>query len=379
VIEDSRIFCPECMEFYSLDQIIAVKQTDNSEDSWSRLMGDRTETVDQRRSPFRRSRTAARTVGLQATPQQVGAAQRRAKILSEGWTPKCPEKHLVSENLDPTIVIAIVGMRGAGKSSFMAGAIFELLHLGLANTLDASISPLPRTGLTGELKTRIESIYRDQKPLGATERGTVTGPFAYRVRAGAQVYNFFLYDVAGEDCVDLSASALTLKHAFFAQSLIFLLDPTAIGNHDIWSAEQRSADLFENVAAAIEYITHEQPKDRDQMVSVVIGKADLLDSFDLPKWPIQPVLNEGERESLGSRREVLWDFVLEQSIAARGVIRLEDPNLLSTIERLFPVTDQSYACVAATNETAFDERYVDAHPTNCALPIVRILMELGAI
>ena len=116
----------------------------------------------------------------------------------------------------------------------MAGAIYELLLVGLANTLDASIAPLPRTGRTEELRQRIETIYRHQTALDPTDRGTVTGPFAYRVRAGRQAYNLFLYDVAGEDCVDLSAAAETLKHAFFAQSLLFLLDPEGIGTLDFW-------------------------------------------------------------------------------------------------------------------------------------------------
>lgn len=131
-------------------------------------------------------------------------------------------------------MIAVIGGRGTGKSSYIA-TLVQRLRNEVSMNFDAGV--ITRGDRT---RDRYEDdfytpLFRDKRVLpatttGATDPRTKT-PMVYRIkfnRVRNQVVTLVLFDTAGEDMRSLDSMSTEARYITNSQGLIFLFDPLQI-------------------------------------------------------------------------------------------------------------------------------------------------------
>ncbi|WP_329430055.1 hypothetical protein OG339_17800 [Streptosporangium sp. NBC_01495] len=154
-----------------------------------------------------------------------------------GWR-ACPECHsrLPAEYCaNPGKIVALVGAKGSGKSTYIAVLLHELMNR-VGAELDASLVPCDDRTIERYRQDFARPLYGERRLLSAT-RPAVTDlrrdPLVYlltrtvrgRIRSRTESLTLVLFDTAGEDLRSRDVAELHLRYLAAADAVIFLVDP----------------------------------------------------------------------------------------------------------------------------------------------------------
>lgn len=132
-------------------------------------------------------------------------------------------------------IIAIIGGRGTGKSTYIA-TLINRLENEVGRNFSAAVSCKGDT--TRERYTRDfrNPLYKDKRDIGGTDSAlvdsTVKTPMVFRVtfndKSKRKAINLVLFDSAGEDMQSLDTLSTEARYICYADALIFLVDPLQI-------------------------------------------------------------------------------------------------------------------------------------------------------
>ncbi len=366
----SAKYCPLCPGWYQLSAIRATAQ-DGAVTTADKVQLKVASTPRVRMLGLRRKGNDRDNANL--------TQSERADIVAKNYTLKCPRNHILVNSAEPTIVVGVIGNVNSSKSHYLVGLIYELIYEQRLAVLGADVGYIGDTGTI--MDQRINSVYRDGTILNNTERGSVDGPFSYRlsrhVRTSAEskaVLTFF--DVAGEDCVGLARSADFVRYLFNAAGIIVLVDPgglPAVGQplRARGEASLTTRAIIDNLADAMEAVTGRPSYEQDQIICLTIAKAD---AANLPAevWPPADDL-------LSSNNEIAYDArvrkrLREYSDECRDALaKIGGRSLISAAESRFERSHIFYSAVSATNQSPLNGSWAGARPIGCSIPLAQIL------
>ncbi|MFI7706693.1 hypothetical protein [Nonomuraea sp. NPDC049480] len=148
--------------------------------------------------------------------------------------PSCHSRLPAEYCANPGKIVALVGAKHAGKSTYIAVLIHELMNR-VGEELDASLVPCDDRTIERYKTDFARPLYGDHKLLPMTQSsGTVPrDPLVYlftrtvrgRLRSRTTSLTLVLFDTAGEDLRQREMSELHLRYLNAADAVIFLLDP----------------------------------------------------------------------------------------------------------------------------------------------------------
>lgn len=133
-------------------------------------------------------------------------------------------------------IIAVIGGRSAGKSSYIA-ALVRRLRNEVAMNFGASLNAMNETTRLRYRQDFEQPLYVDRRVLEATQPAGLEvrtkTPLVFRLtfhtgRRLNRVASLALFDTAGEDMQSLDAMSTEARYICHADALIFLLDPLQI-------------------------------------------------------------------------------------------------------------------------------------------------------
>ncbi|WP_240197328.1 TRAFAC clade GTPase domain-containing protein [Nonomuraea lactucae] len=212
----------------------------------------------RRRIQFRCMGKGARGVGCDPVPDQALGAFRATQTPSlppvfsvrrpgrrapcptcsreTGWLvcPSCHNRLPVEYCANPGKIVALVGAKGAGKSTYIAVLVHELMNR-VGEELDASLVPCDDRTIERYKQDFARPLYGQHRLLAATQSAAAMprDPLVYlftrtrrgRLGSGTASLTLVLFDTAGEDLRSRDMSELHLRYLGAADAVIFLLDP----------------------------------------------------------------------------------------------------------------------------------------------------------
>ena len=155
---------------------------------------------------------------------------------SSGWR-VCPECHnrLPAEYCaNPGKIVALVGAKGSGKSTYIAVLLHELTHR-VGAELDASLVACDDRTIARYKQDFARPLYGQSRLLSATQSAATEprDPLVYlltrtirgRLRTTTASLTLVLFDTAGEDLRSREMSELHLRYLEAADAIVFLVDP----------------------------------------------------------------------------------------------------------------------------------------------------------
>ncbi len=158
---------------------------------------------------------------------------------STGWR-VCPECHnrLPAEYCaNPGRIVALVGAKGSGKSTYLAVLLHELMHR-VGAELDASLVACDDRTIARYKRDFALPLYGRSRLLSATQSAATEqrDPLVYlltrtirgRLRTTAASLTLVLFDTAGEDLRSREMSEMYLRYLEAADAIVFLVDPLGL-------------------------------------------------------------------------------------------------------------------------------------------------------
>ncbi|WP_214109468.1 TRAFAC clade GTPase domain-containing protein, partial [Acrocarpospora catenulata] len=150
----------------------------------------------------------------------------------------CPECHsrLAAEYCaNPGKIVALVGAKGSGKSTYIAVLLHELMNR-VGAELDASLAPCDDRTIERYRREFARPLYGERRLLGVTQSAVHDvnrDPLVYlltrtvrgRLRTRTESLTLVLFDTAGEDLRSRDVTELHLRYLRAADAIIFLVDP----------------------------------------------------------------------------------------------------------------------------------------------------------
>lgn len=366
---DAR-YCPRCLGWYAAASITAV-----SADGLTRLSADK---VALRVGSPDRSR-GFRFGAVRRRPGPVTKTDR-IKIAADDFKLTCPKTHELTNTLDPTVVVGIIGKVGASKTHYLAGLVYELIYEERLKPIGADVAYVADASNT--MDERITSIYVDGEVQDRTEAGQVVGPFSYRLTRNLgmpgeykQALTFF--DAAGEIAAGTVAkSAAFVKYIFDATGIILLIDPGGLpdpANPLVArnpETELTTRVIVDNLANALEYATGRRSHEQHPVICITIAKADTL-KLPANVWPVDiwPATS-GKPMSPPRVRKLLTEYSerCKQALAEAG-----GQTIIHAAEARFRKSRIFYSAVSATSQSPKNGRWIAPHPRGCTIPLVQAL------
>lgn len=148
--------------------------------------------------------------------------------MSELCCPVChkPVHKIVGNN----IIISIIGSRDSGKSHYIGVLIHEILNE-MAKKFDWVI--IPEANTLRLYEANFSRIYTANQILNLTSKnydGFYDPYIFYITDKKGKTFTLTIYDTAGEDFESDDLMENSVKHAFHADGIIFLIDPLKIAN-----------------------------------------------------------------------------------------------------------------------------------------------------
>ncbi|MBO3747573.1 hypothetical protein J5X84_15965 [Streptosporangiaceae bacterium NEAU-GS5] len=148
--------------------------------------------------------------------------------------PSCHSRLPAEYCANPGKIVALVGAKHAGKSTFIAVLIHELMNR-VGEELNASLVACDDRTIERYKQDFARPLYGERKLLVATQSAGTTprDPLVYlftrtipgRLRSRTASLTLVLFDTAGEDLRQREMSELHLRYLDAADAVIFLLDP----------------------------------------------------------------------------------------------------------------------------------------------------------
>jgi GTPase SAR1 family protein len=155
---------------------------------------------------------------------------------STGWR-VCPECHnrLPAEYCaHPGKIVALVGAKGSGKSTYIAVLLHELTHR-VGAELDASLIACDDRTIARYKQDFARPLYGQSRLLSTTQSAATEprDPLVYlltrtvrgRLRTRTESLTLVLFDTAGEDLRSREVTELHLRYLNAADAIVFLMDP----------------------------------------------------------------------------------------------------------------------------------------------------------
>src|SRR3954447_20867153 len=361
--------CPRCLERFSLP-------------AWQNAAGQRVPPP-PRPSRWQRLTESFRAPEQSGTPQstQFRAAMGDARRLSA----VCPNGHrLPPDYLDrPTVVVGLVGLTGASKSTYLT-VLLDALFEGALAPLDISVE------MDEESAERFEINYRqplmvDKRQLPLTplllEEGQSPEPLTVVFRRASRgqperSMNVVFFDASGEQLYRKEDLGRFGKFLYVASGLIVVLSPGIFpglaavadpGENSIGLA--RPTQMLVNLADLLRSARglHKDAYLADVSASVILSKADkLLSRRNFPAETLRdPELSSAALpqrfEEVRANSALLVDF-LELNGGS---------NLLTTLLGRLP--DPTVHAVSATGAEPVDGRYPSITPHGVLDPLLVLL------
>jgi GTPase SAR1 family protein len=197
--------------------------------------------------------------------------------------PSCHSRLAAEYCANPGKIVALVGAKNAGKSTYIAVLIHELMNR-VGEELNASLVPCDDRTIVRYKTDFAHPLYDDHKLLLGTQsvKGTPRDPLVYlftrtvgRLRRRAASLTLVLFDTAGEDLRQREMSELHLRYLNAADAVIFLLDPMELSGAQAalhGSAKDRSGtlanDLMSDQMDVIARVTQQLRKQNDGRLSI---------------------------------------------------------------------------------------------------------------
>ncbi|MEV0165871.1 TRAFAC clade GTPase domain-containing protein [Nonomuraea fuscirosea] len=147
--------------------------------------------------------------------------------------PSCHSRLAAEYCANPGKIVALVGARHAGKSTYIAVLIHELMNR-VGEELDASLVPCDDRTIERYKTDFNRPLYGDHRLLSFTQSAKTAArdPLVYLFtrtgggwRRRTASLTLVLFDTAGEDLREREMSELHLRYLNAADAVIFLLDP----------------------------------------------------------------------------------------------------------------------------------------------------------
>lgn len=128
-------------------------------------------------------------------------------------------------------IIAVIGGRGTGKSTYIATLIQRLEHE-VGRNFNAGVLAKGDNTRRRYERDFYGPLYRDKQLIPPTQVDDITtrAPMVFRItfNSNRQVANLVLFDTAGENMESFDAMTQQTKYILYADGVIFLLDPLQI-------------------------------------------------------------------------------------------------------------------------------------------------------
>lgn len=210
-----KITCPNCFNTYSVDSV-------------------HFQCINARCDQF------GQNFELSPMPRRLGMS---SQVILRAPCPTCGEEspkrlcpHCGFElptdvGLNKEFSVAIIGGRGAGKSTYIAALVHRLKNeIGLMFGVGVgAVNDYTRNRYYQEFELPLFRYGRLLAPTrSATQEISTKTPMIFRITFPKKVVNLVLFDTAGEDMQSLDTMSAEARYICYADGIIFLLDPLQI-------------------------------------------------------------------------------------------------------------------------------------------------------
>ncbi|WNV74097.1 TRAFAC clade GTPase domain-containing protein [Geodermatophilus sp. DSM 44513] len=335
----------------------------------------------------RRSRWQRLVDPLRADPLPAPTARDAAGAAAASVVPTCPRGHrLPPEYLDrPTLVVGLVGLTGASKSTYLT-VLIDLLHEGALAPLGISVEMDEESAARFDDSRYRLLVQRQQLPLTLPllGGGSSPDPFVLVLRgtgAGGAV-NLVFFDASGEQLYRSEDMGQYGRFLYAASSLLVVLSPGVFprlrsvadpGEDAIGLA--RHTQMVVNLATVLRAARNLPPDAHldDVATAVVLSKADKLRA--VPDFPAA-TLRDPDLRAVPLAQ---W-FAEVRSSSSRLVDFLEvsgGSNLLTALLHRLP--QPTVHAVSATGADARDGGYPRIAPVGVLDPLLVLLARAGLL
>lgn len=157
------------------------------------------------------------------------------RVTSKRICPACHFELMYDTGTTKEEVIAVIGGRGTGKSSYIS-VLIQRLKNEVGSDFNAAVMAIGDITRERYENDFYKPIYRDKKQIKGTQSGNVNAitktPMVFRVtlenKGRRRAVNLVLFDTAGEDMCSLDLMSAEARYILYADAIIFLLDPLQI-------------------------------------------------------------------------------------------------------------------------------------------------------
>jgi len=304
--------------------------------------------------------------------------------------PTCPRGHrLPPEYLErPTIVVGLVGLTGASKSTYLT-VLIDLLHEGALAPLGISVEMDEESAARFDDHRYRLLVQRQQLPLTLPLLGEGSSPEPFMLvlrgtgRTGAErAVNLVFFDASGEQLYRSEDMGQYGRFLYAATSLLVVLSPGVFprlrsvadpGEDSMGLA--RHTQMVVNLANVLRYARNLPPDAHldDVATAVVLSKADKLRG--VPDFPAETLRDPDLRAVPLSH----W-FADVRATSSRLVDFLEvsgGSNLLTAVLHRLP--RPTVHAVSATGADARDGGYPQIAPVGVLDPLLVLLARSGLL
>ena len=367
-----RRVCPRCLEPLTAPV-------------WRDATGAPTRPPVERRTRWQRLIDPLRTDPLPTPTARDAAGAAAANVV-----PTCPRGHrLPPEYLErPTIVVGLVGLTGASKSTYLT-VLIDLLHEGALAPLGISVEMDEESAARFDDHRYRLLVQRQQLPLTLPLLGEGSSPEPFMLvlrgsgRTGAErAVNLVFFDASGEQLYRSEDMGQYGRFLYAATSLLVVFSPGVFprlrsvadpGEDSMGLA--RHTQMVVNLANVLRYARNLPPDAHldDVATAVVLSKADKLRG--VPDFPAETLRDPDLRTVPLSH----W-FADVRATSSRLVDFLEvsgGSNLLTAVLHRLP--RPTVHAVSATGADARDGGYPQIAPVGVLDPLLVLLARSGLL
>ena len=284
-------------------------------------------------------------------------------------------------------IIAVLGARSSGKSTYIASLIHQLLYADhLMSQLGWSIFYATDETQENYQKRYYDPLWRQHKSLPMSLRSALDPlqkePLIYKLQSPRRLFrkrilfHMVLFDAAGEDLRDEKQMAIHNRYIANASGLVFLLDPVQFPdvNDALRKKDPRTPtlDSAHHPDHVLDKVIKQYWRDKGMHpgsllnipTSLVFAKSDLLNNLNLGRTSDSPVFQNPSHQT-GFREK---DSQLVSSDITQAIKDWSGHSFMGMVESTFK--NYRFFAVSATGQSPdSQERYQNLNPHRIYDPI----------